>query len=61
MAFKETCYYVLKNTDDNFAEKMNSDMLGFYIWITKDKKHLRTTIVLVFEKQNVPDIDQGKN
>jgi hypothetical protein len=48
-------------TDENFAEKMNSDMLGYYFWITLDKKNLRTTIVLVFEKQNVPDDDKGKN
>ena len=60
-AFRETVYYVSSYTDDNFAEKMNSDMLGYYIWITLDKKNIRTTIVLVFEKQNVPDDDKGKN
>ena len=31
MAFRDTCYYQLKNSDDNFVEDMNSDMLGFYI------------------------------
>ena len=35
-------------------------MLGYYIWITKHNKVLRTTVVLVFPKDNVPEADRGK-
>ena len=38
-----------------------SKMRGFYTWISRDSKVLRTTIVLVFDKKDVPADDRGEN
>lgn len=58
--FKDSIYYdELKDGMDSY-DGMNRQMLGFYIWLSKDKRNIKTTIVLVFQKKDVPYADQGK-